>query len=276
MTAVSQPKNANNAIEAALFVVALAQPLDPHTLARVGDALNTLAEDLPGGGVNGAMQPGSVIQLGAAMPSMFGAEVMRFKALPNGIHEWRVHVTGNMVQVSCLGFSDFGEVWNKAKRYLITALGALDAQAPVAEVGYQVVDKFEYPIGMTAQDYDMAELFRKDSELLTPQAWKSGLMWHVYQGWFEHQPLQAHRYLHQVNVSNTEGIANQVLNIVDHRVALRTTPDYGLSVHALTGEDGTSGRMDTLFSDFHQSNLSIIRKLLTPQKLLSIGMKEAE
>lgn len=270
MSAISRPKNANNAIEAALFVVVLAQPVDAATMQKVGVALDTVADKLPG--TKQPMQQGLIIQFGGGMTPPFG-DVMRFKSAPDGTHEWRVQVMGNLVQVACQTFSDFSDVWGTAEHYLRLVLGVIAPQMDVQEVGYQVVDKFEYEEGMRPMDYDMAELFQKGCPYLTPQSWKSGLRWHVYQGWFE-QNDQAVKLLHQLNLSNTDISATQIGNIIDHRVAARASAEQVLTLGTLVGDGAEDrGSLDKIFRMFHKENLRVIRELLTPDKLLAIGMK---
>lgn len=271
-SAISRPKNANNAIEIALFVLMLAEPPDADTVKSISSALQTVSEELPG--TQQPTQQGFVIQIGNGMAPPFG-EVMRFKAAPNGTHEWRVQITGNMVQVACQSFSDFGDVWETASRYIRLVLGAISPQISVQEVGYQVVDKFEYDVELNPADYDMAELFQKDSLYLTPQSWNCGLMWHVFQGWFE-TLNDISTVLNQLNISNTKAIADQTVNIIDHRVTLRATEGLSVTIGTLIGNGGDDqGRLDSLFNALHHENLRIIRGLLTEAKLESIGMKVA-
>lgn len=270
MTSISKPKNSNNAIEAAQFVVVLQQPLHEETIKKINVALDTVIDKLPG--VQPSMQQGFVVQFGGMMNSPFN-EVLRFSSARNGAHEWRVQVMGNLVQVSCLKFDDFAAVWQDAESYLRLVLAQVDASAVVQEVGYQVVDKFEYDEGMSADDYDMAELFQADCPYLTPQSWKSGLLWHVYQGWFAPHDENT-KLLHQLNVSNTDIAPQRIGCIIDHRVAARSSTDKTLTVGALLAQEpGSPEMLNNLFTAFHRENLGVISTLLTPAKLQTIGMK---
>lgn len=273
MALVSTPLKPNNAIESVSFVVGFARGLSQATLLNVKAALQSL-KDLPG--VGSGVAP---IQLGG-MPNAnsFGIEVMetsRFIAKPDGTPSWLVQAIGNVVQVQCLEYTNFQDVWQQARRYLLCALSAVEVDTPVAEVGLQFIDKFLYPAGGDWNEYEMKELFNPDSIHLTRKSLRSGALWHVYQGWFEAQANT--RILHQLNLSNTVVLANRQLSaVIDHRGALRAPTEGGLldfKPLVATKADGTI-ELDDVFRTMHLQNRATIEDLLNKDKLQLIGINK--
>lgn len=270
MPAASRPKNANNAIEVALFVVTLQQPVDQSTAVKVHSALEIVANELPGAS---SLQPNTMVfSFGPGNALPFG-EAMRFKSAPDGSHEWRVHLTGNTVQVACFKYTRFNDVWATAQRYLQLVLSVIDHQMLVPEVSLQIIDKFEYDEPLTVNNYSMEELYQRDAPYLTPQSWESGLMWHVYQGWFE--PYNDEwKTLQQLNLSNVELPNKKVANIIDHRMAIRPNAQEAMTLGGFLGDIvGVMEKLGEIYQTFHDTNVQMIRNLLTPAKQQSMGMK---
>lgn len=270
MTANSRPLHAHNAIEAALFVVTLDQTPDAHSIAQASLALDGVATELPGKQEMPAGGPGFFVQFGPSAPP-FG-EVFRFTAAPNGTHTWRVQLSGNMVQVACHAYTNFKDNWATASRYLRLMLQAMPQHVGVHDVGYQVVDKFLYNEPLSDDNYDMAELYRAKSKYITPHAWGSGCLWHVYQGWF--MALGADKkMLHQLNLSNVEMPEQRFASVIDHRVMLQPTQGRPFALAEMLAENHAEVSLNQLFERLHNENKRVVRELLTPAKLKSIGIK---
>lgn len=273
MEFASKPLKPQNAIESATFVVAFAQGLAKPTLDRIQNSLRALHVELPGEGKGVAP-----IQFGNPSANSIGIEVMevsRFFANPNGTPQWSVQAIGNLVQVQCFEYTSFPEVWGRARKYLLCALEGVEPDILVNEVGFQVVDKFEYPAGSDWSDYQMEELFNNKSKYLTENSWGSGNLWHVFQGWFE--SYDEGRVLHQLNISNTVTLANQQLcAVIDHRGALRGKTDTErFDFKPLLNSIG-EGRieLDNIIGYLHKRNRDVIEDLLNPNKLKSIGIEK--
>lgn len=273
MPIISSPLNPHNAIESATFVVGFAKGLPKPTIEQIRDRLRELSAELPGESSVGSLQMGAVLGNSVNQFAFETPEAARFVAKPDGTHAWSVQAVGNLVQVQCFDYTNFAEVWTRAKRYLLCALPALEGTMPVMEVGFQVIDKFTYPEGADWNDYELAELYQPASELLTPKASKSGALWHVFQGWFA--PASQGRVLHQLNISNTILQHNQQLcAVIDHRGALRTPEDHSaflLGPFIEVSADGSVG-LDEIFEKLHDHNRDTIEALLTAEKLQQIGI----
>lgn len=272
MALQSTPIKQHNAIESVFFIVAFARGLPSPTLEKIRTALAEFSQELPGTG------PGvSPLQLGGMQPgggmSIEVPEASRFIARPDGNPAWAVQALANLVQVQCFEYTSFAEVWARARRYLLRALACVDSDMPMAEIAFQVVDKFSYPVGGDWAEYDVTELFNPDSIHLTRKARESGALWHVYQGWFE--PHNGARILHQLNLSNSVVLPEQQLNaIIDHRGAVRALKDSEMLAFEPMIEvkaDGTV-QLDEVFDTLHQRNRTAIEDLLQPEKLKVIGI----
>lgn len=276
MALESKPLNENNAIESATFVVVFARGLAKPSFNKLTQALASLAGELPGVG------PDEVDIATGAMPKLPGIRIKtmqtsRFTAKKDGTPAWLVQATGNVVQVQCHEYTKFKDVWATARRYLQCALSAIDEQIPVAEIGFQVIDKFTHPDGGNWADYEMTELFDSESVYLTPKSRNSGVLWHVYQGWFDQ--FDGNHVLHQLNLSNTVVNATQALHtFIDHRGALRAPSEdtlLELKPFVELQADG-SFKLDALFKELHAQNRAVIEDLLTPEKLKLIGITKGK
>ncbi len=143
----------------------------------------------------------------------------------------------------------------------------------VNEVGFQIVDKFTYPIDLTEDSYWVDELFRADSPFLTGNARKSGLLWHVYQGWFE--SVGGAKMLHQVNIANTNAteVDQKFAAVIDHRAVVRWTTSPAPALSELLGPDAEETRsLAGLMLLMHCRNIAVMKQILTDQKQHDIGL----
>ena len=267
MTATSRPLRGHNAIEQAIFAVVLNETLDIARHKAVAAALDRFSDELPG---TGTMAEAGVlkIQFVNRPPE---PEITRFAAGANGREKWRVSIDANVIQVIFSEYSNFNHALSLALRYLSAILDAVGQDYRAAEVGLQFVDKFLYGI-ISNDDYDIDELYRPTSRYLTVQARDSGMYWHVFQGWFE--PCDARsRFLHQLNVSNTDLADGQLAALIDYRGTLRHVVQP-LSLDELTAEDDAgNSTLKKSFHHLHATNRAILEDLLTEEKLKQIGIR---
>jgi uncharacterized protein (TIGR04255 family) len=267
MTATSRPLRGHNAIEQATFVVVLNEAIDSTCHKAVTAALDRFSDELPGIGT-GAEAGVFKIHFANRPPE---PEITRFAMGANGREQWRVSIDANVVQVVFSEYSNFNHALGLAIRYLSAILEAAGQNYRAAEVGLQFVDKFLYGI-ISNDDYDIDELYRPTSRYLTEQARTCGMYWHVFQGWFE--PCDARsRFLHQLNVSNTDLPDGQLAALVDYRGTLRHVVQP-VSLDELTTEDGSGkSALEQSFRHLHATNRAILEDLLTEEKLKQIGIR---
>lgn len=273
MSAQSTPLKGRNAIESASFFLVLNQPIDSVTTERLRLVLDQFTE-LPG---VAPQQLGFVINFVGGLPQPVaqagGGTMTRFASATDGTHSWRVEANGNVIQVTCGDYTNFQEVWTRAEKYMRALASVVSDDFGVAEVGFQIVDKFTYPTDLTDDSYRMDELFRTDSPFLTRNARKSGLLWHVFQGWFE--PVGGAMMLHQVNIANTNatGAAQQFAAVIDHRSVVRWGAGPAPALSELIGPDVENTRSLTgLMTRMHGRNVAVLKEILTDHKQNEIGL----
>lgn len=270
MPAASRPWARENAIEAATFVVSFPEPLNQQMAARVRIAIDALADELPG--LQDGPQ-GMFVAFGAGpVPPPPPVDYLRFVAAPNGQHQWRAQVVANTIQVGCFEYTRFDAVWERAERYLITMLNALNRDQWISEIGLQVNDKFLYPAGMPPAEYDPAELYQQDSPLLTKKSQSSGIFWHLFQGWFDSD--HPNRILNQLNVSNTPiAPGNQLAALIEHKATFQVNPEHPINCEQLMLPADGPRLLETTFRKLHTANKTVLKQLLTPEKLRQINME---
>lgn len=260
----STPVGKTNAIEAAAFIVGFTQPLGEGYLRGFEAATESLESELPG------KQETKAVSEGTSQEVLL--ESTRFITDAKGGMLWRLHASGNSITVHCTEYTTFNEVWAKVNRLLNTALQPLDSALEVLEVGLQIVDKFHYPAGMSAESYNCVEVFREGSEFLTAKALKSGPLWHVFQGWFEPREGGGRRLLNQLQLSSTELVGQRMFaTVIDHRATLKRGPD-SWTLGNLRDDSNTDANLVSIFNRLHIENNSIARGLLNDNKLQQIGL----
>lgn len=278
--AISKPLREKNAIESAAFAIVCRETFSAVALAAAQRAFEAFGDELPG------LEPihAKVFNFNQATgvnadPTQYAIGVSRFHSHPDGTHSWRVNIQANAIVVTCFDYSEWEEVWPRARKYLATVCGVMEAPNEIIEIGFQVIDKFVYETKVDEGAYSIHEVFKENCQYLTAKASASGLLWHVYQGWF--QAAQGFssaiaKTLHQLNLSSTEEALvdkQRLATIVDHRASIRFMPN-SMSLQALIREeDGNPiSALDMAFNQLRDQNKEIITELLTAEKLESIGI----
>lgn len=264
---ISTPRRKTNAIETAAFALNFGRLLDGEAVKRLADALETLAEELPGV----EKRQGIRMQFGLGVAPLQSqsehTDIARFIAGTTGEHEWRISLEGHLLTVRCQQYTRYDEVWARAERYLRLCQEALGEEFRAVEASLQIVDRFDYAItaGETMEAaYDIGELFQHGSQYLTPKAYEAGLLWHVFQGWFDH--CDHRRHLHQLNVSSTPTGESTFGAIIDYRGSTNLLEEGSAENQAAAGLSG-------IFAHMHEVNVDLMKHLLQPEKLREIGME---
>lgn len=264
---ISVPKHKENAIETAAFALNFGRLPDQEAFQRLTAALEELAEELPGAEKRQAVR----FQFGAGLAPVQSqsehTDIARFISGPAGDQQWRVSLEGPMLTVRCQAYTHYDEVWARAQRYLQLCVSALGEQYAPLEASLQFVDRFDYraePSEDLNTSYDIGELFQANSSYLTPKAYEAGLLWHVFQGWFDHCD-QGHRHLHQLNVSSTPTGENAFAAIIDYRGSTNL-------LEAATKSSQAQPDLASIFAHMHRVNVDLIKGLLTPDQLEKIGL----
>lgn len=264
---ISNPRRKNNAIETAAFALNFGRLLDGDAFKRLADALETLAEELPGLEKRQGIRMQFGVGVAPVQSQSEHTDIARFIAGATGEHEWRISLEGPLLTVRCQQYTRYDEVWARAERYLLLCQAAIGAEFQAAEASLQIVDRFDYaPAADETVEaaYDIGELFQPGSRYLTPHAYEAGLLWHVFQGWFDH--CDQRRHLHQLNVSSTPTGESTFGAIIDYRGSTNLLEEGGADKQATTDLSG-------IFAHMHEVNVGLMKHLLQPEKLQKIGME---
>lgn len=255
-----KPINEHNAIDACVFILKFAAPLDEATGQRVDEAL---ADALPG---RRQMQ-GIVVQI-VSSPSNPPALITRFKAKPDGSDAWAVLLNGAVLSIACREYDRYSNVWEKAKEHLEATLTAIASGPPIIEASLQIVDRFT--LTKIASDneenvYKPELVFADNSKYLTPHVATSGPLWHVHQGWFRNDNGNT-RILIQLNLSNAElAPARDWSTAIDYRGSASTQS---------TNATNAVEKLEPLFKKLHDINHELVAELLNADMRAAIGMQE--
>lgn len=265
----SVPKGEHNAIDSATFALNLGRLPDAAAFQRLSDALTSLADELPGverrQGIRMHIRPGQA----PVQSQSEHTDIARFFAGPAGEHQWRVSLEGAILSVRCQKYTRYDEVWAKAHRYLELCQQAIGEDLPAQEASLQIIDRFDYVAedGVDlAESYHITELFQRDSLYLTPKAYTAGLLWHVFQGWFDHCG-DGRQHLHQLNISSTPTEDGSFAAVIDYRGSANLAD---ITTQALTSCNMEA--ISAIFAHLHKSNTELVQSLLVPEHLAAIGL----
>lgn len=275
--AVSRPCSESNSVETIAFALVFAESLAPAVLQSIEALLEQrFKEELPGaqrgeaqqmqvtlGGSDGA-QPLPV----SAAPELH--DVARFLALPDGRFERHIQAAGNMLVFHSFKYTSFSEFKLGALKYVGAIVETLNPELVLQEVGLRVVDKFLYGPNILEENYRVSEIFKENSKYLTPAAYEAGLLWHVFQGWFEPWGGDGCKILNQLHLSNTnsQGIAGSA-TVIDHRAAFKRV-NQSLKLGEILSEPlGLNEIMEKL----HAGNKQALLELLAENKAREIGLR---
>jgi uncharacterized protein (TIGR04255 family) len=141
--ATSKPLRGKNAIESVAFAIVCKETFTAVALAAVQKVFEGFAGELPG------LEPihAKVFNVNQATgvnvdPAQYAIGVSRFHSHSDGTHSWRVNVQANVIVVTCFDYSEWEEVWPRAKKYLTAICEIVEAPNEIIEIGFQVIDKF--------------------------------------------------------------------------------------------------------------------------------------
>ncbi len=180
----------------------------------------------------------------------------------NGKPSWELKVENNIIEISCFAYDNWTEVWGKAKRYLLETIKTIeDDNNKLMICVLKIVDKFLSDFG----NYNVGDIFLERTPYLTQNILngENGELWHVFQGWFEQ--LDDKTYLHNLNLitSNENG---RITTNIDHAVQCQFIKNPQLI------SDFKQSKLEAIFSELHNKNKEILRKLLNDTQRKGIGL----
>ena len=189
----------------------------------------------------------------------------RFKA--DGSLEWRLRVGGNNIFVNCLAYESWTKVWEKARNFIERVAGYLGDETAVAGMLLQYIDVFTWKA--KNGKYDLSELFDKESALIPANLWAHGELWHLHQGWYKDADLAtAKRMLERIHVDGLQEENNPPMVKMDswHSVEFKEPQPL---------KDSLKKGMDETFKYLHETNLGLMKSMLTKEMTKRIGLDES-
>lgn len=279
----SNPVPKMHAIEKLVCDIVFAQPLSISALMLIRDGLNDFSKELPGKQEERRLNsvPMNFEGLPSGLAEMFGARAnerhSRFIAAEDGSVQWRVAVTAEGVAIECGDYQNYTLFIERACKYLRRLISLLPSEDGVVffrEFRLQFVNRFDYGSGPDLGSYSPKEIFREDSRFLTEQSFSSGLMWHVFQGWFESFAEPSWTVLNQLNIQNSliNEVTKEVATLIEHHMLVRP-----LAAPLPTSELLAEGffKLENLIPSLFSRNTVLMRELLNAEKLNLIGYQDA-
>ena len=207
-------------------------------------------------GPNGFVQPHAVPVTGVVFE----------RIQPDGTIAWRLACDQSAIYINCLDYTRWAEIWPKVANLIVKVLTASNSEnLHAVGVFHQTIDLFKWS-GDTS-DYDVTRLLDSQSDSVPARVANNGLMWHLYQGWFQEliDPLPG-KLLTRVHF-DAPAVPVGVVKMDTH---LGITLKYPLPVRTLLGADSA---VQQLFVLLHRRNKDVLKDFLTDEALISIDLK---
>ena len=188
--------------------------------------------------------------------------------------EWSVKIEANNIIVACSEYTNWEDIWRKAKGFLFTALKKFNIEEnPVIEIVLQCVDKFTFDEDL--DKFQISEIFNLDSEYLSRNVTiKSSNFWHLHQGWFEsfNEEMKA---LHNLNLSACKKDKDQPYETaISHLVKISMKDESSINdINTLCGNNQKTGYLEGAMDAAHKSNKDVLLNLLSHDMANKIGLK---
>ena len=271
----AKPVAESNSIEAAAFVIQFEREFSELEIEALFALEQRLKDELPSFQKMTALSVNiSDEQLAPiTRPRLGGVVLQHFQE--NGKPDWVLRAGHNQITVNCLKYTRWNEISATSIRFLSAAAKSVDSETNrITAVATQFIDKFIYesiPI-----NYDIQDVFRKDSVFLTQQASVSGNQWHVFQGWFTYPENTAFPKGKVLNVINlTSAIQNEQLQaIIDHTSQI--TFDLPAPVRNIVEPHIKVGSalLGDCYVFLHEQNKIMMRKTLSDVQLKAIKLEQ--
>lgn len=260
---MGKPISEKHAIDVASFIVIFERPFEANIIDSLPGLHERLKNDYPTFNLTKTMEvnfTGSEVNQKVDVTS--GGVLQKLQ--DDGRPIWTLRVEGNAIVVSCAKYERWGDVSSKALDHIKAAIAFVnDDGNAVTSLIHQIVDRF---VIAKKDEYNICQVFNTQSPYLTGQALNAGVLWHVFQGWFEDKQEFGGRLLNVLNLGTAENPANiTITTTIDHTAHLRFESPKAL-------EELDDKFIRKAFDELHESNKSIIKRLLNHDQLQAIGL----
>lgn len=206
---------------------------------------------------------------GAAPLQHEGARGVNFEAIKkDGTLDWRLQAEGNAITVNCLSYSNWAEVWARAKSYLQQAYEIVlgDGKA-IRQCVLQYVDVFRWSDDVA--QYELSALLNQRSKYLAPKIFGAGPLWHLHQGWFRNiDSPQAGRVLERINLDGVQ-VESAHYNVnIDAYLRLELKEPISNWDRSVSGSDD----IDVIYDWLHLNSKKLVADCLNDEVGNRIGL----
>ncbi len=201
-------------------------------------------------------------------PRLAGFELSRVKAdaKPSRV----LRIVGNMLTVNFLEYKNWKSTLKDSLSYIRTVLAPLTlVENPIMAFSLRYIDR--YTFDGPAHEPRAEMLLRRGCTYIAERCFEGGPLWHCHSGWFD--PLETgDRVLNQLNVGSA--IVDQAPTVtVDHNAICQLTAPRQTIESLFQPPSEKIARLEHVLNDLHRRNGTILRAMLLPEMLASIGME---
>ncbi len=252
--------NAHAIVEMIVFFQFHQGALDPHK-DRLLEIREELSEEFPAYSSIQAFQIDIPSDGNPSFHPKIGFELRRLKE--DASIEWLIRLDSDSISIHCLDYSRWNYVWPKIQKYSKIILEKLEkGDVSPSAIGLKYVDQFVFQ--GEPKDYDISNLFKRDSLILHPRSFSSACQWHSHSGWFE-EIAGLGDVLNQINIDSVIYEPKRYIISIDH-----TCIYYNPTENALLYNQG----FHQIFAEgIHKLNKSLLGDLLTDnmQQRINLG-----
>jgi uncharacterized protein (TIGR04255 family) len=251
-----EPVSDDHAIEEVIFGCNLSRSVTPMDMRALFDLHSQFSEELP-----------------AASLENDGSGRLQFAYLrPNGTPTWSLQVFDNNIVVVCTRYSRWAKVWATSRRYLATALGAIQDIDKTEVLGFtlSVTDRFK-----SNKDKSQSSTLLRKNDWTMPAALGIDGAWHNHVGWFD-EGVPGWKILNHLNIdcrhgAQSRGSSDFVTKDISIRHYQQCRLQNPLKIYEVLREK--SEVLDFMPASLHRQNKAVLDKILTEEMKSRINLQ---
>ncbi len=205
-------------------------------------------------------------------PKIGGIELRRFK--PDDTLEWLIRITSRAISVHCLEYTRWEYVWPEVNKYIGIVFEKLTGtNVALSGMGLKYVDQFVFQGEI--ENYDLSQLFKKNTPVLNSRAFSSGANWHCNCGWFQHMTGLG-KVLSQMNTTGIAQDEKHGVIVIDHTFTLHAHTEDALLVPCLSPNSGGEEARSNIIEKMHAANKFLLSELLVDSMQQRINLCEED
>ncbi|MEM9059961.1 MAG: hypothetical protein AAGD13_05820 [Pseudomonadota bacterium] len=257
--------NETHAIDQVSFSVSFADVITNADRNRFADRKSDIEREFPlieeRKPMNIAVDRGIPRFIGA--PSVY--ELSLFER--NGKKSWSAIWGDQSVQITCMKYSRWSEVWESALKKFRLLLDCLDSQKMIIAIDFAITDVFLADVKFGLQP---ATIFRKECEFIAPSLLDSqSPLWDQKLGWYEDAKDGA-RYLIRIDAESVQRNEEYIASL-QHTISYRL-PGPILNIESLLHEKSQESLLEKTNNEFHSRNKDLLRKMIAQSILKEMGL----